>query len=157
MIETLLGGLLGGITRLAPELFKFFDAKNARKHEIDMFDRQLKADDLRTANQLKVIDAEAAGTQFTSALSALQEAVKGQGARTGNAILDGINALVRPTVTYIVFAMWVIVKVNALYIMTFSMDMSQALPLWWDASDKAMLAGILNFWFMGRVFDKALR
>jgi hypothetical protein len=31
MFETLLGGVFGGLLRLAPEVFKIFDKKNERK------------------------------------------------------------------------------------------------------------------------------
>ena len=36
MIETLLGGLLGGAFRLAPELLKWLDRKGERGHELAM-------------------------------------------------------------------------------------------------------------------------
>ena len=41
MIETLLGGLLGGVFRIVPEVLKWMDSKNERKHELDMQDKQL--------------------------------------------------------------------------------------------------------------------
>ena len=31
--ESLLGGIFGGLLRLAPEVMKFFDRKNEREHE----------------------------------------------------------------------------------------------------------------------------
>ena len=34
MIETLLGGLLGGAFRLAPEVLKWFDRQGERGHEL---------------------------------------------------------------------------------------------------------------------------
>ena len=36
MIETLLGGLLGGTFRLAPEILKWLDRKGERGHELAM-------------------------------------------------------------------------------------------------------------------------
>ncbi len=38
MIETLLGGLLGGAFRLAPEILKWLDRKGERGHELAMQD-----------------------------------------------------------------------------------------------------------------------
>jgi hypothetical protein len=32
-----------------------------------------------------------------------------------------------------------------------------AIPLMWGPDDMAVWAGLLNFWFLGRVFDKAGR
>jgi hypothetical protein len=158
MIEaSLLGGLLGGATRLAPELFKFFDRKGERKHELLMFENQIKLDEARTANQISIIDQQAANEQFKVAVEALQESVKSQATQSGIKIIDGINALVRPTVTYIVFAMWVGVKLITLNHYTSEMELFAAVKVWWTDADQAMMAAILNFWFLGRVFDKALR
>ena len=39
MIETLLGGLLGGAFRLAPEILKWLDRKGERGHELAMQDK----------------------------------------------------------------------------------------------------------------------
>ena len=39
MIETLLGGLLGGAFRLAPEILKWFDRQGERGHELAMQDK----------------------------------------------------------------------------------------------------------------------
>ena len=36
MIETLLGGLLGGAFRLAPEILKWMDRNGERSHELAM-------------------------------------------------------------------------------------------------------------------------
>lgn len=159
MIEAgLLGGILGGISRMVPEVMKFMDRKKEREHEVTMFDLQLKADAQKSTQQLAAIDAQSAGAQFTSSLSALQEAIKAQATQTGIKIVDAINALVRPGVTYIVFGMWVLVKLTTLYQLSeHSTDFSAAVLLWWTSEDQAMLTYILNFWFLGRVFEKALR
>ena len=39
MIETLLGGLLGGAFRLAPEILKWLDRNGERSHELSMQDK----------------------------------------------------------------------------------------------------------------------
>ena len=41
MIETLLGGLLGGAFRLAPEILKGLDRQGERGHELAMQDKAL--------------------------------------------------------------------------------------------------------------------
>lgn len=47
MIETLLGGLLGGAFRLAPEILKWLDRKGERGHELAMQDKALEFEKLR--------------------------------------------------------------------------------------------------------------
>lgn len=158
MIEaSLLGGLLGGVSRVAPELFKFFGAKGERKHELQMLSASVEADKARAAVAMTAADQSIQAAQFTESVSALKEALQGQATKSGNTLLDGINMMVRPTVTYIVFAMWVLVKMVALYSAMQTMAITQAVPLWWNEADQAMLSAILNFWFMGRVFEKALK
>jgi phosphopentomutase len=135
--------------------------KTDNQHELDMMAASYKSDQLKLqASQTLATTAESQA-EFTAAVAALQEASKGQSTLTGSKIIDGINALVRPGVTYIVFFMWTTVKLATLvYTVHESPDLAgfvQNLHTWWGAEDQAMLANILNFWFMGRVFDKALK
>ena len=82
MIETLLGGLLGGAFRLAPEILKWLDRKDERKHELSMFDKQLEADKLKGDQALAQINAQAEKTHGNKysvndfVLKAVIEAVK---------------------------------------------------------------------------------
>jgi len=161
MIETLLGGLLGGLTRMAPELLKFFDRKNERAHELALLAANLESDKAKLAGSLAVANVQNEATQFTSSLGALSEAIKAQGVKTGIAIVDAINALVRPTVTYILFSMWTAVKLVTLVHLIQTNPgwdaLAKAIPIWWGPEDQAMLSAVLNFWFLGRVFDKTLK
>ena len=59
MIETLLGGLLGGAFRLAPEVLKWFDRKGERGHELAMQDKALEFEKLRGAQRMAEIGASA--------------------------------------------------------------------------------------------------
>ena len=58
MIETLLGGLLGGVFRLAPEVLKWFDRKAERDHELAMQDKALDFEKLRGAQRMEQLGAE---------------------------------------------------------------------------------------------------
>ena len=61
MIETLLGGLLGGVFRLAPEVLKWFDRKSERGHELAMQDKALEFDRMRGTKKMAEICAGADG------------------------------------------------------------------------------------------------
>jgi len=63
MIETLLGGLLGGAFRLAPEILKRLDRKGERGHELAMQDKALEFEKVRGASQITVLSA-GRGTAF---------------------------------------------------------------------------------------------
>ena len=55
MIETLLGGLLGGAFRLAPEILKWMDRNGERSHELSMQDKALEFEKLRGAQRMSEI------------------------------------------------------------------------------------------------------
>ena len=71
MIETLLGGLMGGAFRLAPELLKWLDRKGERGHELAMQDKALEFEKLRGAQRMDEIGAQAQSAWQAGALEAL--------------------------------------------------------------------------------------
>ena len=79
MIETLLGGLLGGAFRLAPELLKWLDRKGERGHELAMQDKALEFEKLRGAQRMAEIGASADAAWNVGAIETLREAVAVQG------------------------------------------------------------------------------
>jgi hypothetical protein len=83
MIETLLGGLLGGAFRLAPEVLKWLDRKGERGHELAMQDKALEFEKIRGAQRMAEIGASAEAAWNTGAIEALREAVRTQGEKTG--------------------------------------------------------------------------
>lgn len=83
MIETLLGGLLGGAFRLAPEVLKWLDRKGERGHELAMQDKAIEFEKLRGAQRMSEIGAAADLAWSTGALDALKESVHAQGQRSG--------------------------------------------------------------------------
>ena len=74
MIETLLGGLLGGAFRLAPELLKWLDRKGERGHELAMQDKALEFEKLRGAQRMEEIGAGAEAAWNVGAIETLREA-----------------------------------------------------------------------------------
>lgn len=148
MIEsTILGGLLGGIFRLIPEFLKFVDRKNERAHELAMQAANLEADKAKYANQLATSKMETEASMFNQAVTALQEALRGQFQLTGNKWVDGLNMTVRPVLTYSFFGMYAFIKINALV-------MGAPFASVWTPEDMGLFAGIMNFYFLGRVFDR---
>jgi hypothetical protein len=91
MIETLLGGLLGGAFRLAPEILKWLDRKGERSHELAMQDKALEFEKLRGAQRMAEIGAAADAAWNTGAIDALREAVAAQGQRSGVRWADALS------------------------------------------------------------------
>ncbi len=158
MIETLLGGLLGGAFRLAPELLKWLDRNGERSHELSMQDKALEFEKLRGAQRMGEIGASADAAWNTGALEALREAVAAQGRPSGVRWVDALSTSVRPTVTYLFVLMYVGVKLSTFVgSATSGVGFGAALLAAWTAADQALLSGILNYWFLNRTLEKAGR
>jgi hypothetical protein len=152
MLETLLGGLVGGVLRLAPEVLSFLDKKNERKHELALGDQQYRVAELQLTSQLNVKELDVEQSQFVSAFEALKEGVKSQGTPTGIKWVDALSASVRPGITAWIFTLYSAVKLAALYLALKSGEGAMALLSIWGSEDTSMLSAVVMFWFVGRVW-----
>ena len=155
MIETLLGGLLGGVFRLAPEILKWLDRKGERSHELAMQDKALEFEKLRGSQRMAEIGATTDATWNTGAIEALKEALAAQGQRSGVKWADALSISVRPIITYWFMALYCAAKTAAFAAaVTASPGWGTAILHAWTEADQALWSGVLNFWFLGRVFDR---
>ena len=153
MLESLLGSLFGGLFRLAPEFLKWLDRKNERDHELNMFRLQTDLEKQRGTFTLeeKYVD------HSTAALDAIQEAFREQSATASASYkwVAAASALVRPGITYVLFGLYVAVKIAALtYAINSGAAWRDVLIANWSADDFAILNMILTFWFVGRAIEK---
>lgn len=153
MLETLLGGLFGGLLRLAPEVLKVLDRKDERTHELSMLDRELAFAKTRSEVDIRRIDSDTSVVE----LSTIAEAFKDQAttAQAAGKVVAAISALVRPLATYIFIGLYALVKVAA-YVLALSQGgtWSSVLIAMWSTDDMAVLNMILSFWFVGRVYER---
>lgn len=155
MIETLLGGLLGGAFRLAPELLKWLDRKGERGHELAMQDKALEFEKIRGAQRMAEIGASADAAWNTGAIDALKDAIRTQGEKTGVWWADALSSSVRPIITYWLMALYCAAKTVAfIAALNAGAGWGAAVLAAWSEADQALWAGVLNFWFLGRVFDR---
>jgi hypothetical protein len=155
MIETLLGGLLGGAFRLAPEILKWLDRKGERSHELAMQDKALEFEKLRGAQRMAEIGAAADAAWNTGAIEALREAVAAQGRTSGVKWADALSISVRPVITYWFMAIYCAAKTAAFVgAVDAGATLVYAMQVAWTEADQALWAGVVNFWFLGRVFDR---
>jgi hypothetical protein len=156
MLETLLGGLLGGLFRLAPEVLKIFDRKNERAHELSMQDKALEYEKVKGSQKMNEIGAQAQADWNVGSLQALRDAISAQGTLTGIGWVDALSSSVRPIITYWFMALYCAAKAATFAaIFHSSGDWMVAAHATWTEADMALWAGIINFWFLGRVLDKA--
>jgi len=155
MIETLLGGLLGGAFRLAPEFLKWLDRKGERVHELAMQDKALEFEKIRGAQRMAEIGSQADAAWNTGAIEALRDAVRTQGEKTGVWWADALSSSVRPIITYWLMALYCAAKTVAFVAaLNAGAGWGAAVLAAWSEADQALWAGVLNFWFLGRVFDR---
>lgn len=152
MLESLFGGLLGGVFRIAPEILKWLDRKGERDHELKMLQAEMEFAKIKGEIMMK--QAEAAMT--TAELDAMAQAIKEQGetARSAGWFVAALSAMVRPTVTY-----WFVGLYSAVKIVSMAMAIDagsswkEVLVSSWTKDDMAMLMLVLTFWFVGRVWE----
>lgn len=155
MIETLLGGLLGGAFRLAPEILKWLDRNGDRAHELAMQDKALEFEKLRGASRMAEIGASADAAWNTGAIEALRDAVRTQGDKIGIRWADALSSSVRPVLTYWFMALYCAAKTAGFVAaLTAGAGWQAAILYVWTDADQALWAGVVNFWFLGRVFDR---
>lgn len=166
MILSLLGMLGGGFMRLLPELIAFFNKKTDNSHELAMLDKQFQLEttraETRRAEQKEITTAHMAeityqgdNQKMLALLDAQKSALEGQMQKIGVWWVDALNFLVRPVATYYMMALYGLAKL-AMFMVAVKSGIGgwESILKIYDAEDRAILSGILAFWFVGRVFDK---
>ena len=155
MIETILGGLLGGAFRLAPEILKWMDRNGERSHELSMQDKAIEFEKIRGAQRMSEIGASADAAWNAGAIDAFKEAISSQGRPTGVPWVDALSSSVRPIITYWLMALYCAAKTVAFVAaLNAGAGWGAAVLAAWSDADQALWSGVLNFWFLGRVFDR---
>lgn len=153
ILESVFGGILGGVLRLAPEVLKFFTHKKDLDHEYRMMQAEMEIAKAKIELGFRQVDANLQVAE----LDAIAEAVKEQGqtARAAGRLVAALSALVRPLVTY-----WFVILYSAVKIASMGMAMDQGgdwkevLVSSWTKDDMAILFMILGFWFVSRTIEK---
>ena len=153
----ILGFIFGGLFRLAPELLKWMDKKDERKHELDMINANMKADQLRAEQILKQIDAEADVILGKAEMDAIIAATKAQGQKSGVKWIDGFNSLLRPLIAF----WWVIVLYSGALVVQFYAlvwKFHESVPVAvltvFGEQEKAIALSIIGFVFVDRSIRK---
>lgn len=151
-----LGFIFGGIFRLAPELMKFMDKKDERKHELALLDKNMEADRLRGEMQIRQIEAEADVVLGKAEIDAIIAATQAQGQKSGVRWIDGFNALLRPLIAF----WWVIVLYSGslcvqfyALVWKFHESIPTAVLTVFGDQEKAIALSIIGFVFV----DRAIR
>lgn len=145
---TLLSSIFGIVTGLLPGLLRMWERSYERSHEKDM---------------LKIrLEGMAKGVEITSAVEDGRNLVReGIDLRnhdlylSGGRFIETLRASVRPTITYVFFGLFCLIKIVVivkLYFMNVPPD--QILGVVWGEEETVLLAAVLSFWFGSRITTK---
>lgn len=145
----ILGSLLGGIFRLAPEVLKHLDKKNERQHELAMFDKQCELEKVRGQIKLEEIGAQRDMAIDVGVMDAFKAAIDQQTemVKAAGGWVASLSASVRPVTTYFLLALYGISKA-VIAIKT------QSISEVWSSEDMALLGGVINYYFINRTLEK---
>lgn len=153
MLETLLGGVFGGLLRLAPEVFKLFDRANERKHELAMVSMEMEFAKVRGEIAMRQTEAMMTVAEMDTMAEAFRE--QSRTAQAAGKFVAAISALVRPTVTYAFLTLYAAVKIAAFLIaIDQGGNWKEVLVTMWGSDDLAVFNMIISFWFVGRVYER---
>jgi hypothetical protein len=157
MIELLGGGvigtLLGGVFRLAPEVLKLLNAKSERSHELAMFDRQCQLEMQRGSQKLQEIGAHHQAAIDSGVLDAFKSAIEQQTDMTKAAgkWVASLSASVRPVVTYALISVYLGMQIG---LATSADSVEVAFQLVMTPDFVALVSGILNYYFLNRTIER---
>ena len=146
---TLISGLLGLFGSAIPELFKALTSYQDKKHELAMFDKQVKLSETGYKYQLDTANVQA----DTSELQTLYTSQK-----PSNIVwVDAVNQTVRPFVTYTLIMFYVAFKTAVFFVMTstqIGLTSAEAVIRLWNEDDMSLLSLVIGFWFGHRMLQK---
>lgn len=152
-----LGGLIGGIFRLAPEVLKFFDKKNERQHELAMFDKQCDLEKVRGQQKLAEIGAARDAALDVGVMDAFNAAITQQTEMTKAAggWSAKLSASVRPVVTYWILVIWSFANIwFAWNAWANGLPPTEVFKIMMSPDFSALLSGTINYWFLDRTLKQ---
>jgi len=153
----ILGSVLGGVFRLAPEVLKFFDKANERKHELAMFEQQCQLETLRGQQKLAEIGAQREAAVDVGVMDAFNAAINQQAemVKAAGGWAASLSASVRPVMTYYLLVMYGAAKTAAMVLAYYhGQALTEVLSKSWGTDDMALLTGVINYWMIDRSLAK---
>jgi hypothetical protein len=153
----ILGGIFGGLFRMAPEVLKFFDKKNERAHEMLMFSRQCDLEQIRGQMKLAEIGAQREAAVDVGVMDAFNAAIEQQASmvKAAGGWAASLSASVRPVVTYWMLLVWSFIHIwfalNAWISGAAPLDVFMTMM---SPDFSALLAGTINYWFLDRTLKQ---
>lgn len=142
---TLFASIAGFISSIIPELIKYFKDVNDKKHELNIFDRQIHYNETSSNKTLEEIHISRDMMEHASLYSTYKSEIKW---------VDALNGSVRPVLAYSFFGMYIWVKYLQYKAISASAHVIEYLDVIWNVNDQAIFAGIISFYYGQRTFKK---
>jgi uncharacterized membrane protein (DUF106 family) len=153
----ILGSLLGGVFRLAPEVLKWMDKKDERAHERLMFEQQCALEQVRGQQKLTEIGAQREATVDAGVMNAFNSAIEQQTemVKAAGGWVASLSASVRPMVTYWILLIWSFIHIwFAWNAWATGAHPDAVFKLMMSGDFSALVSGTLNYWFLDRTLAK---
>lgn len=155
MIE-LLGVIFGGVFRLLPELIGLLKGRQDNAHEIEMTKLQMQIDANRS--QLTINEANTVGRwdEIKAEIAMLGATVEATARPVGVPLIDGLNASVRPVLTYWwCIILYSIAKIHlTIWAYQSTMNLKEKADVVCNEFDRTVIGSIIGFWFVDRALRK---
>lgn len=142
----LLSSIVGFLAAGVPELFKAFQDRRDKAHELAMAQIQISMNRDTAIAKKEEAEAVADGSVAVAESQRLLDAQKPTGIRW----VDAFNGIVRPTLTFGLFIEYSVIK----YWQYTLLDPGSTPWLLWNTEDQAIFCTVLSFWFGQRCFKK---
>lgn len=148
---TVIGAVGGFLASLLPDIIQMARDRFSHKRELEAKQAEL---DAAKAGYETVIKAQADAIAVQAEAAKQQPPTESDDAECPKSWVAVIRALVRPTLTYLFFALFAAVKLGAMYQAFFveRMPVAAALPILWDDETETLFSGVISFWFGSRAF-----
>jgi len=143
--------IIGFLGSFLPSLLGYFEKKQSNAHELNIKRLDIEIAKEKAKGDLAIENVKA-------------DVAEGQSLRqhdssiSGGLFFDTLRGSVRPTITYIFFLLFLVIKMSAAYVMlTTGQSVPEMLKAVWDPETASLFATIMAFWFGSRVFERQMQ
>lgn len=146
---SLFGALIGFISSIFPEIFRFLERKNTQNYKINVLDllqNHQEKTQLRQQEMLEFLHE-----------SAERKALYKHAGLSGIRWVDGLACSVRPILTYAFFTLYAALKAAQFaFLLDAAVGETWATALMhiWHEDDQVLFAAVMSFWFGQRTISK---
>jgi hypothetical protein len=142
--------IIGFLGSFLPSILSFFEKKQSNEHELNLRKLDIEIAREKAKGDLAIENVKADVAEGESLR-------RHDSSLSGGEFFDTLRASVRPTVTYVFFLLFIVIKFSAAYVMIKNGDsVPEMLKSVWDPETASLFATIMAFWFGSRVFERRM-